>query len=409
MRAFSAVPSGLDPGLDADPRLSTSKMHGWRCNSVKLLEKRSFSSASTYKSEFFAFCRLRQAQLFNFSRRLQKNRALVIVLRQLQHIATSVLDQLARQHEKFVADRVHRDSRILLGQTQTLEPVNEIVCQQQQLQEGNVGHPTLCWNFVQRKILEQLSHGLFHVGSPLIGLPNFPRLQRQIRHEGRVSKPAHFQQTQLLSLLRIFGKRSPNHDEAVLSGPAPGYESKLGNCPSRRPLLKSSFLGLRQVKLSLRANNNIAAARLVQIANQLSRKESRIGQQSNPRACYCRRNLLQADSNQSASSRVDAAIARPQRPVPELLPMALEAQQRMIGRPSSLLGIVAYPRTLLFAIKRQDHRVEMEYQAGPWRRQTKQLRPQLIMQTRNLPNSFGREPMQKRRRAVSLGNFSSPT
>src|SRR6266478_840488 len=30
MRAFSAVPSGLDPRLEADPRLETSKMHALR-------------------------------------------------------------------------------------------------------------------------------------------------------------------------------------------------------------------------------------------------------------------------------------------------------------------------------------------------------------------------------------------
>src|SRR6266487_492241 len=348
--------------------------------------------------------RLKKAQRFHLKNEpqgldlpggLQENLTVVIIPGKLQHIPTSVLGQFSRQYQKLVANCFYSGSRIIVRQAQPLKPMDEVVRQKQQLQEGHVGHPTLRRNFIQGKILEELPDRLFHVGSRLVSLPNHPGLQLQVGHESRVGEPAHLQQAQLLGLLGVFRQRSPHHDEPMLRFPSAGLKTKLCHRPAKGHFLEASFLGQGQVQLGLGANNNIATACLVQIPDQLSRKESRIGQQTNPGSCHPRRNFFHAAPDQSASPCVGSRVAGTQRSVPKLLAVSFKAQQRMIGGASFLLGIVTHSGALLLSIERENHRVEVEDQTRSRFRQGEQLRPELIMQARDLPDSFSREAAQK--------------
>src|SRR6059036_279985 len=367
-----------------------------RCrNSVKSPENCTCSSAATYKTELFSLRRFWQPQRLDSPGGFQENFTVAIIPGKLQHIATSVLGQFSRQYQKLVANCFNGGSRIIVRQAQPLKPMDEVVRQKQQLQEGHVGHPTLRRNFVQREILEELPDGLFHVGSRLVSLPNHPRLQLQVRHKSRVGEPAHLQQSQLLGLLGVFGQRSPHHDEPVLRFPSARLKTKLCHRPAEGHFLESSLLGQGQVELGLGANNNIATSCSVQITHQLSRKESRVGQQTNPGSCQPRGNFFHTAPDQSASPRVGSRVAGAQRPVPKLLAVSFKAQQRMIGGASFLLGIVAQSGALLLSIEGEDHRVEVEDQTRSGLGQGGQLRPELIMQARDLPDSFSREAAQK--------------
>ena len=68
-----------------------------------------------------------------------------------------------------------------------------------------------------------------------------------------------------------------------------------------------------------------------------------------------RRCFVQAATDKVAGSRVGTGVTGAQRPVPELLSMTFETEDRMIGRTSFGFGVVAQAGTLLFAIQRQHH------------------------------------------------------
>src|ERR1035438_8836791 len=250
-----------------------------RCqNCVRIPENCTFSSAFTYKTEFFSLRRLREFQIRYPPGRLEENLAVLIVFGKLQHIPTSVLGQFSRQHQELLANGIDGSRRIILRQAQPFEPMHQIVGQQEQLQERHIGHPTLGGNFVERKIIEQFTDGLLHVGPLLIGLPNHPGLQLQVGHKSRIGVPAYFEQGQLLSFLRIFGQSSAHHDEPVLGFPAPRFKPELRYGPTKTHFLEARSLRQRQVGLGLAADNDIAVALFIQVTDELARKETRIGQ-----------------------------------------------------------------------------------------------------------------------------------
>src|SRR5258705_11905455 len=155
-------------------------------NLVKLSENHTFLSAAIYKTELFSLRWFGQPQGLDLPGRLQENLTVVIIPGKLPHIPTSVLGQFSRQYQKLVANCFYGGSRIIVRQAQPLKPMDKIVRQKQQLQEGHVRHPTLRRNFIQGKILEEFPDRLFHVGSRLVSLPNHPWLQFHVGHENRV-------------------------------------------------------------------------------------------------------------------------------------------------------------------------------------------------------------------------------
>src|SRR5664279_2151425 len=370
-------------------------MHGGCPNFVKFPEKHPFSFRITYKTESFSRLRFWQAQLLNFAGRFQKDISVVVVPGKLQHIPASMFGEFSRQHQKVIANGVDRGSRVVLGQTQPLEPMDQIVGQEQQLQKGHVGHPLLGGNFVEREKVEQLPDGPFHIGSRLVSLPDHPRLRVEIGHESRIGVAAHLEQRQLLSLLRVLRQWTSHHNEPVLLFPALRLKMKFRHRPAKRNFPKASSLGQRQVALGLAADNNVAKAGFIQVSDQLSRKKSRIGQNPDPRPSHVRRDLFQAAPDQCASAGVRSRIAGAQRPVPKLLAVSLQTQKWMIRGAPLLLGVVTQPGPLLFSIQGQDDRVEVEDQARTRIGQREQLRPELIMQARDLSDGCGRESAQK--------------
>src|SRR5258708_39876843 len=130
--------------------------------------------------------------------------------------------------------------------------------------------------------------------------------------------------------------------------PSPRLETKLRYRPAERHFSKPGLVSQRQVKCGLGANNNIAAACLVQITDQFSRKKSGIGQQSNPRARHLRGNLLQTSRHQNTGAGIGSGISGTQRSVPKLLAVSFETEDRVTGAPAQLLWVVTHARPLLF-------------------------------------------------------------
>src|ERR1041385_5089922 len=90
---------------------------------------------------------------------------------------------------------------------------------------------------------------------------------------------------------------------------------KLRHGPTKMHSLKAGAMSQRKEVFHLGGNDNIAAARLVQILNEFSGKVAGVSQKTNPRSCDLRRNLFQASLDHESRSGVAGQIARAKRTV----------------------------------------------------------------------------------------------
>ena len=92
-------------------------------------------------------------------------------------------------------------------------------------------------------------------------------------------------------------------------------------------------------------------------------------------------------------------VARPQLPMPEVLGLPLEAEQRVIRRAAPLDRVLADPRLLLLAVDDQDGRVDIEDEPERWLRVRRHTVKQAIVQGAHLWESPGsqakKEPAQR--------------
>ena len=110
-------------------------------------------------------------------------------------------------------------SQKFFGQTKTLEPMQQVVSKEEQLEESDIGGPGLSWNFVERQIIEQFAYGSFDVGSLQVIIPNLPRVNLQVGDEHRIAVTPVPEQCQLFNFLRVDRQRSPYGDETAFTAP----------------------------------------------------------------------------------------------------------------------------------------------------------------------------------------------
>src|SRR5690242_20304414 len=100
---------------------------------VKCPENLAFSSATNCKSEFFSSHRVWEAQSFDPARCLQKALAVMKIAGKLQYVSAAAFGQFRWQHQEFIANRFDRCRTVLRRQAQALEPMDQIVRQEEQL------------------------------------------------------------------------------------------------------------------------------------------------------------------------------------------------------------------------------------------------------------------------------------
>src|SRR2546423_6371973 len=178
---------------------------------------------------------------------------------------------------------------------------------------------------------------------------------------------------------------------------------KVGHGPAKMHGLETSPMGHRQEVLHLRGHDDIAAARLVQITDELAREVTRVAQKSNPRASNVRGNLLQAMLHKMSCAGVAGGVTGTQRTMPELLTMSFKTENGMIGGTPLLPGIVTFAGALLFAIKRQHNRIQMKLQLAARCRRSKQFAAQPIMQAHHLSNRRRGHAFEKTAKSALIG------
>ena len=92
----------------------------------------------------------------------------MIITRQLQHIAASPAGEFAGEHEKVASDCLDSRCEIVFRQTEPLEPMHQVIGEQQHLKELYIRGPFLRWNFVKGQMIEKLSDRFLDIGARVV-------------------------------------------------------------------------------------------------------------------------------------------------------------------------------------------------------------------------------------------------
>jgi len=233
----------------------------------------------------------------------------MIVSGQHQDIFSAPIDQVGWKAQELMSQRFDGRAQLCFRQTQSLEPMQEVVRQEQQLKKGDVSRPALGGNFVERQITEQLADGLLDTGTAEVVGPRSPGGQPEVADQHRIAIVPVFEQRQLLGLLWINRQGSPNGDEAMGLAPFLGTVLELGEAPAEFQIRKPGFFSHLFVRLVTAANDGKAASPLAQIINQAAGKKARVGQKPNAGAGEGRRDFVQTAFDEVPGSGVGTGVA----------------------------------------------------------------------------------------------------
>ena len=157
----------------------------------------------------------------------------MVVVRQKQHVLASSVDEFGWQYQEVGPNRIQSGVEILFGQTEPLEPMHQIVSEEQDLKEGDIGYPVLGGDLAQGIVVEQFADVFLDGGALGVKRPDPPRMGLQVGDQDVVSILAIFEKGQLLGLHRVLGNRPTHHDEPMRALPVQRLVAKLSHFPRR--------------------------------------------------------------------------------------------------------------------------------------------------------------------------------
>ena len=126
--------------------------------------------------------------------------------------------QLSGHQEDALAQGLKGSFLHLRWQAQSLEPVDEIVGEQEKMKVRLVGKEVARGDGAKRVIAFELSDDELDARPIVVETPEVQRLQHKVRDEDLVVIASELEQSQLRG--RFFGLRSADHDEAEGARPA---------------------------------------------------------------------------------------------------------------------------------------------------------------------------------------------
>ena len=271
--------------------------------------------------------------------------------------------QLRWHQEDLVAQSAKRSTLKLLGQTQPFEPVDQIVGQQQQMKVSLVGHEVMRRNLAQVITAFEFADDSFQARSAIVEAPQIQWLQRKIGDEHLIKIVAHLEQGQLLA--RLFGLGSSDYHKAITFLQPKWPVEELGGrnisammviTQAREPLLD----GLGQP-----GSDHKARLSLFQPSDGLVIVKTLVG--ANDNLSDASGNSGKTSCQQVANSGTSISVTWTQFPVPEVLRLSFETEQRMVRPASGLERMVTNIGGFLFSVNDQCRGIQIENQT-PGRR-----------------------------------------
>src|SRR5216684_1324764 len=266
--------------------------------------------------------------------------------------------QLCRHQKDLVAQGRERGRLKLVGQTQPLEPIHQIVSQQQQMKITFVGQEVLRRNFAQVITALEFANDPFHARPAVVEAPQVQWLQRQIGDKHLIKIPARLEESQLLA--RLFRLGSSHHYKAVTFFQPEWLIEEL-SAGNVSPMLAVAQAGEALLEgLSQLGGDHKASLFLLQPGNGLVIVETLVGTDDN--LSYPGGDLGKASLEEIANPGRRISMTGTQLPAPEVLRLSFETEQRMVRSSSWLEGVITNICALLFSVNDQRCGIQIENQ-----------------------------------------------
>jgi len=339
----------------------------------------------------------------------------LIVLRKQEQILTAPFRQFARQDQEICANGIQRGVEILFGQAEPFEPMHQVVSEQQELKEGYIRHPIVGRDFAQGIVVEQFANILLDRGVWSLEPPPSPGMGSEVGHQNVVGKFVVLEKRPLPGFDRVLRNGTTDHSKAVWMLPGVGLITELSHLPPRAQFPKLAIAGPPLDRGVFLGHHSVATPARIEEFHEPLAEASGIGPDAGPSDGGG--HFVQTTLNKGHHAGGRHRMAGPQRALPELLPMSLEANDRGVGTSAVFLGVVPDASKWLLAIDGEDHRIEIEGEGSPPSGQRKELSAQADeltdgVGTHSLEESAqgrlvgeAREAQQRQEGTVVLQNF----
>jgi hypothetical protein len=261
---------------------------------------------------------------------------------------------MSRGEEELSAQPQQRGTLETRRRAQSLEPRQQVVCQQHELEESLGAAEVLHGDLVERIRGLELADNEFGPRAIVVGTPHCQRGPAQIGDEDLIRIPLHLEKVQLGG--RLLGDRAPDDDKSRGALPPLGAIAEFGG-PEIAPdtlivqAAQSMFDRRRQS-----STNDVPSTSLFQPCAEKPIVEGCVGPHPKRLALG---QPAQCLLDNRANDFQDVCLPRMQGTLQAVAGMSFETEDRVVGGPALLPGIVADLRKLLMAIDRLDSPIQI--------------------------------------------------
>ena len=359
---------------------------------------------SLTKTEFFD-----QLELLDLVGCHQELFPMMIVVRKLDDVFLVLPHQPGWQYQEIGTDRFQGGCEVLRWQTKPFEPVNNVCSKKQDLKERHIGGPRVRGNFAEGVVVKAFPDVFLYSGSGSVKPIDPPGAGSQVGNEDVVDIFFVLEKTQLLRLDGIVWDGTADHHKAMeFVPPHMDFFPELSYFPTVLQSLEFAALSSGSDVGVHPGYDHIAASYVVEEPNDSPAIKARIHPEADSASGDILGHFGQADFEKGDRPSRTGRIARPKPPMPELVKMAFETEQGMVGRSAALFGIVANPGSLLLPIDHYDDRVQIEDEGGALVGQREEINPQAVVEPGHLADGLGGQTFQESAQAGLIWELIEP-
>ena len=313
--------------------------------------------------------------------------------------------ELRWHQQDFVTQGLQRRGLELGRQAEPLEPVHQVVGQQQQVKVGLVGQVVASGDVTQGVVAFELLDDQFDSGPVVVEAPEVEWLQGQIGDENLVMIVPELKQSQLFA--GIFRLRSSDHHETRRMCPAVGLIAKRGrlDAPAETAIAQAAQPTLNGRSQS--SHDDVASPLLLHPVGELVIEKPFVGAQNHALALL--RDFAEAGLHTLQRAAWRAHIPGPQLAMPEVAGPRFETQKRVVRAAAGLARVVPDAGTLLFAVEHQNRRVQIENQTRRCPRASQHAAQEPVVQLAQLRQGDRSYPQQKAAHRGGIGIGLQPS
>jgi hypothetical protein len=245
-------------------------------------------------------------------------------------------------------------------ETETFEPVDQVVSEKDQMKIGLIGSPISGGDFAQGIGFEEFSNDEFSRGSLIVKTPEIQGLQREIGDDHMVGIASHLEKRELPG--GLVGNKTPHHDEALSGFPSPRFVFELGHPEPGKDLLVMQTSKASLNRFGDSGHNGIERRDSLKILGNCMVVEGRIGSYTD--LSNTRGQLGDAFFQNLDGVRSWMDIAREIDSFPDIARLSFETEKGLIRGPSPLLRIEPHSGSLLLSIDSENFGIEVEDYGG---------------------------------------------